>query len=87
MDPREINPREKRKEREDNETEVGIRGEVRVIEPLAKGIGARAGRRGGKGGGEEGVNVGGREEREGRAVGFSKGGKGEGGRRRRRRRE
>ena len=78
MDPREINARKKRKEREDNETEVGIRGKVSIVKPLAEGVGARAGNRRRKGGGDERVSVRGREKGNGRAVGVGEGGNGEG---------
>lgn len=78
MDPREVNTGEKGKEREDNETEMGVRGKVGFIEPLTEGIGARTRRRRGKGRGKESVGVKGRQEGKGGPVRVSKGGKGEG---------
>lgn len=69
VDPREINARQKRKEREDNETEVRIRGKVSFVKPLAEGVGARAGKRRRKGGGDVRVSFWGREKGNGRAVG------------------
>lgn len=40
VDTREVNGGEKREEREDNETEIGVGGEVSVVEPVTEGIGA-----------------------------------------------
>lgn len=53
---------------------MGVRGEEGVVKPVAKGVGARAGERGGQGGADRGVGVEGREEREGWAVGVGEGG-------------
>lgn len=45
MNTIEINSREERDEREDDETKVGIGREIRVVKPLAQGIRAGTGGR------------------------------------------
>lgn len=73
MDAREVETGEEREVGEDEEAEVRVVGEEVVVEPLAEGIGAGAGLRGGEGGGDGMVGGGGGEEGEGGAIGVGEG--------------
>lgn len=70
MDTGEVETGEERDEREDNETEVRVRGEESVVEPVTEGIGVGTG----EGRGEGGVSGGGGEKGESGAFGVGEGG-------------
>lgn len=66
---------EERDEGENNKAEVGVAGEIRVIEPLAEGVVAGAGGGLGERKGERRVGRWGCEEGEGGAIGVGERGK------------
>lgn len=69
VDAVKVDERDKRDVREDNDTKIGVTGEVSIVEPVAEGIvaGSRCG--GGDSGGDGRVGSRGEEERSGGAVG------------------
>lgn len=51
VDAVKVDGRDKREVREDNETKIGVAGEVCIVEPVAEGVVTRSGRGGGESGG------------------------------------
>lgn len=59
MDPVKVDRGDDREIREDHEAEIGVGGEICIVEPLAKGVVGGAGGGGRESGGEGGVCSGG----------------------------
>lgn len=74
VDAVKVDGRDKREVREDNETKIGVSGEVCIVEPVAEVVVTGSGRGGGESGGNGGVGRRGEEERSSRAVGVGEGG-------------
>lgn len=73
MDSSEVDSREKREIRENDKTEMRVRGKEGIVEPVTEGIGAGSRFRGRERIGDGGVGDGGREERECGTVGIGEG--------------